>query len=256
MIHNSRKKAFSLVELMVCLTIAGFVIGYAWKVYFSGSETMRHTVSQSQIQADIRNFLDDMETEMMSCYAFDTVDTENKKFSYYTFTYGKVPLDDIYYDSTGVPRPTNSDSDAKLKVKKMEYSWADGKVTKKRTPGWLYFLHQPWTFESDSSNAFDQGDQAMEKEELREISEFEVKGYSQVTSIDSDGNPTIEVTPVTPDTATSTTFIVLRIHALKDEQGSRRDEEIDIVTKFYSAIRLADAANPGYFSSTDSDGRF
>lgn len=255
MIHNRSKKAFTLVELIVSIAIAALVGGYAWKVYFSGSETMRHTVSQSQIQSDIRNFLDDMETEMMSCYAFDTVDSENKKFSYFSYTYGKVSLDDIYYDVSGEPRETNADSDARIKVKKIEYSWADGKVTKKRTPGWLYFLHKPWTFEEEkSASAIDTGDQAMEKEILKDISEFEIKGYSQLPDLTSDTG--IKVTPVTPETATETTFIVLRLHALKDEVGKRRDEEIDIVTKFYSAIRLAEAANPGYFSSTDSDGRY
>lgn len=255
MIANKNKKAFSLVELIVAITIAAFIMGYAWKIYFGGRETMRHTVSQSQIQADIRNFLDDMETEMMSCYAFDTVDTENKKFSYYTFTYSKVPLEEIYYDSAGNVRSTGTDSDSRLKVKKIEYSWSEGKVTKKRTPGWLYFLQRPMNFVADpTSNAFDDGDKAMEKIELRDISDFEVRGYMQLP--DSTSDTGLKIIPVTSETASSTTFIVLRIHALKDEGESRRDEELDIITKFYSAIRLADAANPGYFASTDNDGRY
>jgi hypothetical protein len=50
---------------------------------------------------------------------------------------------------------------------------------------------------------------------------------------------------------------VLRIHTKIDEGSEkRRDEELDIVTKFYSSVKLAEVANPGHFSSTDSDGRF
>ncbi len=259
MIHNKnnkKKRAFTLVEMIVTVAILTFLAIYAWRIYFSGSETMRHTVSQSQIQSDMRVFLDKLEAEMMACYAFDTVDTENKKFSFYTFTYGKKPLDDIYYDDYLNLRKTDNTSDASLQVLKIEYSWADGKVTKVRTPGNLYFLHEPIEFEpTPNSNAFGDGEKAATLVPLKDISEFEVKGYSQ--ELDPDPSSTgIKITPVTPATASSTMFIVLRLHALKDEGGHKRDEEIDLVTKFYSSIRLAEAANPGYFCSTDHDGRF
>lgn len=254
MIHKYNRKAFTMVELMVAVAIAAIIIGYVWKFYFSGSETMRHTVAQSQIQSDIRLFLDQLETEMLSCYSFAELDSEKKKFSFYSFTYSKVPLEDIYYDASGEPRSTGSDSDSRLKVKKMEYSWEEGKVTKKRTPGWLYFLHKPMEFEADtSSSAFDKEDSAMVKVELNDIADFEIKGYNQVADPNADNG--LSITPVTPETATGTTFIVLRLHALKDEKN-KKDEEIDIVTKFYSNIRLTEAANPGYFCSTDSDGRY
>lgn len=255
MIHNSYKKAFTLVELMVAIVIASIILGYAWSIYSSGSETTRHTVAQSQIQSDLRIFLDHLETEMMMCYAFNEVDTENKKFSFYSFSYGNTPLEELYYDSTGNPRGTGSDSDSKLKVKKMELIFEDGKLTQKRTPGYLYFLHKPWTFEEGSGNAFDASESKMEKVILKDITDFEVKGYTQLPDPSSDTG--LSITPVTPETATATTFISLRIHALKDEKSSsKRDEEIEIVTKFYSAIRLAEATNPGYFASTDSEGRY
>jgi len=48
----------------------------------------------------------------------------------------------------------------------------------------------------------------------------------------------------------------LRIHTKIDESAGKRDEELDIVTKFYSSYRLAEVANPGSFSTTDSDGKF
>ncbi len=254
MIHKYKNnKAFTVVELMISLAIVALLAIYAWRIYFSGTETMRHTVSQSQIQADIRIFLDKLETEMMSCYSFDTVDPEKKKFSFYTYTYAKVSLDDIYYDYSGNLLSTNSeDSDSRIKVKKIEYAWSeDGKVTKTRTPGWLYFLRKPWVFREDNSNAFDNGDKAMVNVELKDITEFEVKGYSQVPDLNSSTG-----VKVTPSTSNETTFIVLRLHAFKEEAKNRRDEELDVITKFYSSIRLAEAANPGLFSSTDSDGRF
>ncbi len=258
MIHKlekNNKKAFTLVEMIIAFAILSFLAIYAWRIYFSGSETMRHTVTQSQIQADIRLFLDKLEAEMMACYIFETVDTENKKFSFYTFTYGKKSLDDIYYDREGKPYGTGSDSQQSIKVLRIEYSWEDGKVTKKRTPGWLYFLRSPMVFQADpTSNAFTDDEKEATTVPLKEISEFEVKGYYQKKNNESDTG--FDITPVTTETARSTTFIVLRIHALKDEVGSRRDEEIDVVTKFYSSIRLAEEANPGYFCSTDRDGSF
>ena len=252
---NKNIKAFTLVELMVSMLIIAFLAGYAWYLYSNSGETMRHTVSQSQIQADIRGFLDNLETEMMTCYSFDTVDTEKKLFSFYCFTYSKLPLDDVLYDSSGNLHSTGADSEAKIKVKKMEYSWADGKVTKKRTPGWLYFVQKPMKFEASTSSAFDETDKAMTKEVLKDITEFEVRGYSQKNTKTEDSINT-EITPIKPENATSTTFIVLRLHAFKEEGAKRRDEEIDIITKFYSGVRIADTANPGYFCTTDSDGRY
>ncbi len=240
------------------MLILAFIAGYIWKVYFSSSESMRHTVAQSQIQADIRNFLDQLETEMITCYCFDSVDTENKSFSFYCFPYGRYSLEEIYYDVSGEPKGVTEESDQKIKVKKMEYSWKDGVITKKRTPGWLCFLQKPMVFENaGSSREFDDEDKAMTKEVLKNIDDFDVKGYSQVIDPNAPSiEEGVEYKLVTPETASSTTFIVLRVHAFKEEGGKKRDEELDIVTKFYSSIRLADSANPGYFCSTDDEGRF
>ena len=251
---RNNKKAFTLVEMMVAMLIIAFIAGYAWKIYSNSGETMRHTVSQSQIQADIRGFLDNLEAEMMTCYAFDTIDTEKKMFSFYCFTYSKQPLDNLLYDGAN-PKSTGTDSDAALKVKKIEYSWADGIVTKKRTPGWLYFLQKPIKFEASTSNAFDETDKAMTKEELKDITEFEVKGYYQQTG-GTPENKGLIVKQVKPEESSTAAFIVLRLHTHKDEGAKRRDEEIDIVTKFYSSIIVSSITNPGYFSTTDRDGRF
>ena len=256
-LYKKNNRAFTLVELIVSMLILAFIAGYIWKVYFSSSESMRHTVAQSQIQADIRNFLDQLETEMITCYCFDSVDSDNKSFSFYCFPFGRETLEDIYYEyPSGEPKAVNEESDQSFKVKKIEYSWKDGTVTKKRTPGKLYFLKKPMVFES-SSSGFDEEDKAMTKEVLKNIDDFEVKGYCQtVNSLAASFEEAVEYTVVTPDTASSTSFIVLRVHAFKEEGGKKRDEELDIVTKFYSSIRLADAANPGYFCSTDDEGRF
>ena len=253
-INLKSKKAFTLVELIVSMLILSFIAFYIWRVYFGSSETMRHTVAQSQIQSDIRGFLDQLEVEMITCYGFESVDSDNKSFSFYSFPFGRSKLETIYYDDSGEPIPIGEDSDQKMKILKFEYSWKDGVITKKKTPGYLYFLRKPMLFEN-SMFGFDESDKASTKEVLKDIDEFEVKGYNQYTYQSADELKVI-TTPVTPATASSTTFIVLRVHAFKDEGGKKRDEELDIVTKFYSSIRLADAANPGYFCSTDDEGRF
>ena len=97
----------------------------------------------------------------------------------------------------------------------------------------------------------------MEKVVLRDIADFEIKPYSQKVIREGELlTPVIE--PVTaPDKVNDVSFIVLRVHTKIDEQSEkRRDEELDIVTKFYSSVKLSEVAHPGSFSTTDRDGRF
>lgn len=254
MAADNFKRGITLVEMMIVAAVVTLLMGFVWHFYFSGRETMRHTVSQSQVQSDTRIFLDQLETEMTSCYAFDEVDNQQKKFSFYSFTYAKVPLDEIFYDTTGQPRQTNEESDARIMVAKYEYSWnEDGTVLKKRTPGWLYFLKRPMRFTEGDANTFE-AYKAFEKKVLRDIAAFEVKGYTQTPDRDSDTG--FRIAPIESPQAQNASFIVLRVHTKIDETGNRRDEELDIVTKFYSSVKLTEIANPGYFSSTDADGRF
>ncbi|NCB38117.1 MAG: prepilin-type N-terminal cleavage/methylation domain-containing protein [Erysipelotrichia bacterium] len=245
---------FTLVEIMIVMVILTMLLGFAWQFYFGGRETMRHTVSQSQVQADTRIFLDQLEAEMTSCYAFFEADPEKKRLGFYSFTFSKLSLDDIYYDTSGNLRSTGTDSDARLMVARYEYEWKDGSVTKKRTPGWLYFLQKPMRFVQSNDNAFTNNYGPMQKVVLRDIEDFELKAYSQTPDMESETGTTIKL--LTASQAENAAFIVLRLHTKKDEAPNRRDEELDIVTKFYSNIKLAEIANPGYFSSTDRDGRF
>lgn len=254
MAHKHKSRGVTLVEMMVVAAILTLLLGFAWQFYFGGRETMRHTVSQSQVQADTRIFLDQLETEMTSCYAFFEANPEEKKFGFYSFTFSKVPLDEIYYDNAGNPRSTGTDSDARIMVAKYEYQWANGSVTKKRTPGWLYFLQEPMKFVQGDASTFTNNYGAMEKVVLRDIADFEVKAYSQTPDRESETGTKIQA--LTATQAKDAAFIVLRLHTKKDEAPNRRDEELDIVTKFYSSTKLAEIANPGYFSSTDKDGKF
>ncbi|MEW6709781.1 MAG: prepilin-type N-terminal cleavage/methylation domain-containing protein [Candidatus Riflebacteria bacterium] len=254
MMQKAEKKGFSLVELMIVAGLALMLLGFAWKFYFGGRDAMTHTVSQSQVQADTRIFLDQLEVEMGSCYSFHEIDPENKKFSFYSFTFARMPLDEVLYKSDGTPRPNNSESDARIKVVKYEYSWADKKVTKKRTPGWLKFLRKPMEFSEGDASQFIDPYKKMEKVVLRDIVDFEFKGYKQMP--DATAESGFKTLPVTPDKAAEAAFITLRLHTFKDESPRRRDEELDIVTKFYSQTRLAEVANPYFFCTTDNQGKF
>ncbi len=247
-------RGFTLVEMMIVSAIVALLMGFAWRFFFSGREIMQHTVTQSQVQSDTRILLDQLETEMASCYAFDEVDINQKRFSFYAFTYSKVALDDIFYDVAGNPRVGPSLRDAKIMVAKYEYQWReDGTVLKKRTPGWLYILQQPMAFVQGDANTFD-AYPAFEKVVLRDIADFDFKAYKQEPDAASPNGT--KITLITDTRANDATFIVLRIHTRIEEAGNRRDEELDIVTKFYSSVKLAEVANPGHFSSTDQDGTF
>ena len=116
--QKADNKGFTLVEAMIVAVILTMLLGFAWKFYFGGRETMRHTVAQSQVQADTRIFLDQLEVEMGSCYAFKEIDNENKKFSFYSFAFVRTPLDEVLYDRSGKPHSTGSDSDARIKAVK------------------------------------------------------------------------------------------------------------------------------------------
>ena len=255
MATRTKSAGFTLTEMMVVVVIISMIMGFAWHFYFSGRETMRHTVSQSQIQLDTRIFLDNLEVEMSSCYAFSEVDSEKKKFSFYAFTVTPPHLDDVYYNTSGTPHTTGKDSESKLSMVKYEYQCKeDGTVVKKRTPGFLNFLQDPMRF--TESEPTDIRYSSMEKTVLRGIADFEVKAYTQKTEREGeDFNLVIE--PSTAANVTDAAFIVLRLHTKIDEVSEkRRDEELDIVTKFYSSVKLSEVANPGHFSSTDRDGRF
>lgn len=249
------KRGITLVEASIGVVITTLLLGFAWNFYFSGRETMRHTVSQSQVQTDTRIFLDQLEAEMASCYSFFEVNSEQHKFGFYSFTYSRMSLDDILYDTAGNPlRP--EDGGHRIRVVKYEYSWSeeDETVTKKRTPGWLYFLREPMHFEEGDPAHFIANFAPMERQILRDLSSFEISGYLQ--KFEPGPPPRVNVEPIDPSKPEEAVFIVLRLHTHKDQGTNRRDEELDIVTRFYSQARLAEAANPGWFSTTDRDGRF
>jgi len=213
--------------MVIVVLVVSLLMGFAWHFYFSGRETMRHTVSQSQIQLDTRLFLDNLEVEITSSYAFSEVDSQNKKFSFYTFTVTPPHLDDVYYDTSGNPYSTGSDSDSKLSMVKYEYQWQEnGTVVKKRTPGFLYFLQSPMRF--TESTPTDTRYSSMEKVVLRDIADFEVKAYSQKTVREGERLKLV-IEPATAADAGDAAFIVLRLHTKIDEVSEkRRDEELDI----------------------------
>ena len=254
MIIKVRKKGISLIEAIIATLIIAFLGTYAYNIYFGSRETMRNTIVQSQIQSDMRIMLDHLEEEMATCYSFNEIDTANKKFSFYSFLYNKVPLDYIFYDNTGTPLSTGTDSNAKIMVCKYEYSHTNNvKVLKSRTPGYLYFLQEPMRFEPNNNGEFDNYKQYSNKEMISDILDFEIKGYSQTRKSNS---TEVIIKEVTKEKSADAAFIVLRVHAKIDESGNKRDEELDIVTKFYNNYKLTDVANPNSFSSTDHNGQF
>jgi Tfp pilus assembly protein PilE len=253
---ETKRSGLSLVELIITVLILALLMGFAWKFYFGGRETMRHTVSQSQVQADTRIFLDHLETEMASAYSFYKVDSEKKVFGFYSFVFARTTLDDILYDASGRPQKSGTDSPQKIKTVRYEYAWnEDGTVTKTREPGWLYFLQKPMKFEKGNDSAYIAAYKSMEKKVLKNIVDFGIRGYIQKPDKSQTSGFKYDFVD-TAEKAADTSFITLRIHTQKDEANNRRDEELDIVTKFYCKTKLAETANPGYFCSTDNDGKY
>ena len=250
------KHGFTMTELMVCLVLVTMLLGYAWKFYFGGRETMRHTVSQSQVQADTRIFLDKLENRMASCYEFNEIDSEKNDFSFYSFVYSRTPLDDVLYDSSGNPHKTDNTSNQRIKVVRYQFTLReDGTVVENRMPGWLFFLQKPMRFvKGNPEHYLPTESEVKNKVVLRNIAEFNIKGYKQ--SSDKSESSGIKIEPVKKENSKDAAFIILRIHTKKEEGRNRRDEELDIVTRFYCQTKLAELANPGHFCTTDSDGTF
>jgi len=257
MAQNSRRSAFTLVEMIVTVLIVSMLMGYAWKIFFGGRETMRHTVSQSQIQAESRWFLDHLARDIAASYRFYAVNPAEMKFGFYSFQLTRTPTDEIFYDTL---RGTfKKPDDYSINVLKIEYSWnQNGTVKRSQVPGYLKFIKSPPEFQEGPSAQYENTENAKsEKIVLSHINDFEFKPYQQVYKRNT-ANPTeppkVQVVPILstdPKKAVLTTFITLRIHNKIDEKGDRRDEELDLVGKFYSRVRLAEAAYPGYFCITD-----
>ncbi|OQA09322.1 MAG: hypothetical protein BWY66_00626 [bacterium ADurb.Bin374] len=256
-----RRRGFTLMEMMVTVVIVTFLMGYAWKIYFGGRETMRYNVSMSQMQSEARWFFDQISRDVAACYRFYAVTPTEKKLGMYCFQYTRTSLDDIYYDgSTGAAIPP---SRQQIDVLKVEYVWStDGKVKRTQTPGKLRFQETPPTFtEGPASQYSGTENEAKEKVVLENIADFIFKPYAQeFNPTATSGEDYVKIVPV--DTAnaanaSATAFITLRVHSRIDERHSdRRDEELDIVAKLYSRVKLAEGMNPGTFCSTDADGRF
>lgn len=247
------------MEMFVTFGIISLLMGYAWKIYFGSRETMRNTVSQSQMQSEARWFFDQLARDTAAVYRFIEVDPEGKKFSFYSYQTSRRTLEDMFYNASG---NAIAQADQLIDVLKVEYRLeANGVVKRQQTPGMLYFQRVPMTFTVGPAAQYaGTSNEAVTKDVLRSIASFEVAGYQQ----DFKQNPAVDEDPVitkringksTTD-APKISFIVLRVHNKIDEHADRRDEELDLVCKFYSRVRLADAAYPNYFCSTDENGRF
>ncbi len=253
------RNGFTLVEMMVTVVIITFLMGYAWKIYFSGRETMRYNVSMSQMQAEARWFFDQISRDVAACYRFYAVNPDEKKLGMYCFQYTRTPLDYVFYSDSagGAAIPVG---DQQIDVLKVEYTFTpDGKVKRTQTPGKLKFQSANPTFtQGPAAQYTGTENEAREKVLLENIADFVYRPYTQEFKPNpTAGESAVKVTPVTGTSASSTVFIALRIHSKIDEKHSeRRDEELDIVAKLYSRVKLADAMYPGIFCSTDADGRF
>lgn len=254
------RRGFTLVEMVVTVIIISFLMGYAWKIYFGGRETMRYNVSMSQMQSEARWFFDQISRDVAACYRFYSVNPADKKFGMYCFQYARTSLDDIYYDSAGKAIPIGKQQ---IDVMKVEYSWtSDGKVRRKQIPGKLRFQETDPTFTQGPSSQYS-GLETEEREKivLNNIADFIFKPYAQeFTPNPTSGQNYVKIVPIdatSSSSASATSFITLRIHSKIDEKhADRRDEELDIVAKLYSRVKLAESMNPGTFCSTDADGRF
>jgi prepilin-type N-terminal cleavage/methylation domain-containing protein len=258
------RRGLSLVEMVVTVLILSMLMGYAWKIFFGGRETMRHTVSQSQMQAEVRWFFDQLAKDIATAYRFYAANPTEKKFGFYAFAYARTPLDMIYYDYSAGGKAIAVGEQA-FNCLRVEYTFDPTAKTVKRaqTPGKLKFQKVPMVFTADTSGNASPEDQAKEKIMVHNISDFDFVPYEQVFERKPDpSDPTkiqqkSKITPIDGTDATKvprTTFLSLRVHNLISESGDRRDEELDLVVNLYRRIRLMDACFPGYFSSTDENG--
>ena len=252
MAANLRRSGITLVELIVVTAIVSMMMGYAWKIFLSGQESGRHTLTQSQMQSDARIFFDRISRDISAVYEFFELDPDNSKLGFYSFQYTRTPLDNIFFNySTGASLPPDRQA---INVLKVEYFLDTEKnVTRQQTPGYLYFTQNPPIFQEGPAAQYEGTENAAATRTiLRNIESFVFKGYRQ--KFTRGQNPPVSVEPAA--SARETTFIALRVHSHIDEGGTRRDEELDLVAKLYSRHRLAEEEFPGSFSSVDANTRF
>lgn len=253
---SSLRTGLTIVEMVIVSLIVAMLMGYVWKFYSSSTEINRHTYSQSQLQTDTRLFFDQFARDVASSYRFCEMDYETHKMAFYVFQDVMTPSDTILYNGATL----RLKEDHSIVVSRVEYSWdsESKKVVRKQVPGKLAITKKPaMTFTEDSSNAAPE-DAPKERVYLTNIQQFDFRAYQVVLDFKAgSSDPLYKVTPIeSKDQASATTFVTLRVHNKIDEAGSRRDEELDVVSKFYSRVRLAEATYPGYFSMVDEDGSF
>lgn len=254
---SKKTPGFTLTEMCITVAIVTMMMGYAWRIYFSGRETTRHTISQSQMQSDARIFFDRLSRDMMMSYQFYLLNQDENRFGFYAFQTTRTPLDDIYYRyPTGEALPY---SEQRINILKIEYSLqADGTVVREQTPGYLKFILVPPEFNDGPASQYEGTENAPSRKVLlKNISSFQFKGYRHIFTPGVKPPVTTEV--INPSDAASvrnTSFIALKIHSHIDEGAARNDEELELAAKFYSRTRLAEDSNPGAFSSVDANHRF
>jgi prepilin-type N-terminal cleavage/methylation domain-containing protein len=255
------RKGFTITELIITIAVMTMLLGYAWQIYFSGRETMRHNVSQSQMQTENRIFFDHLGREIAQAYRFIDLNANvgtKKVFSFYSFQLTRTGIDRILNDeATGnalAPR------DQKFDVLKIEYEWHlhDKSVERRQTPGFLYFLRKPMEFvEGPPAQYEGTPNVKYKKDVLRNVHEIELKAFEiKYKKNFAEGEEPFdlrEITGAEPGNASMATFLAMRVHCKIDEVKTRRDEELDLVAKFYSRVRLNDAAYSGYFSTVDEN---
>jgi hypothetical protein len=250
--------------MLVTVALVSLLMGYAWDFYFSGRETMRHGVSQSQMQSEARIFYDRLGKEIPSVYRFiqvDTDSTERKKFSYYCFVTYRTPVESILFnETTGYG---NGPLAQKFRVLQVTYEWeaTTKEVKRSQVLGDLLFLRKPMEFQECGPNEYENSPYApYTKVVLKNAAKFEVKAFQQKmkTSFGDNEIPfeLKEITGAAEHNASSAAFIAMRVHNKIEEKGNRKDEELDLVCKFYSRYQLAEANYPGFFSTIDHRAEF
>ncbi len=247
------RRAFGLAELMIAVSLAAFILYFAWEFYFKGSATTKHVSTMSKLQADGRIFLGKIYQDTAMAYCFESVDEQAKSFTFIKFR-AKVPdLEDMVFMGNSYQR--RSPLDYNFPVSRVEYKCdAKGVVTRKEEGGDLYFQKVPVEFRPNPALGGDTAARPI----LYNISSWSVKLYQQKIEVKVDGaNRTVDVkvTPITQSTvaaeARKATFATLLVRSFVDDKANIRDEDLQIAVKLYSRYRTMAVNNPSYFCSVD-----
>lgn len=281
----TRRRAATLMELMIFITLTLLIVGAAWKILRSGTRIGKTAVEGLALQSGIRNLLENMTRDVNAAFligapSFQTPfpDAGPEVFVEVYQHFGSDAGRRIELpQNQGSPYPFGRTKQANgytLPALRVAYVFnrEARTVTRAVASGLLQFQTTPEQPSIVRGFGFNEGGQSPDMRRVRrrptvmarEVELFEAHpiAFDLNRTLPGAPRPALVLGQDLPDgqrLQDRTVGIALRVRAAyRREQPVKaaQDSSMEILTKIYSYPKLGDVRFPRYFSSVDGDLRF